>query len=192
MYLVLLFHSGSKAFGFRSLDGVVFTPIAKSAEHGGQSNVNGNKSESVVSETAPVSCKADHFCLFEDHDAIGLIWDDRTGRWLDTQSTFQHWPKRFPDNVCPKLNSCVRRVMGSRTAAAEADTWTVGAGVQTQSTHPILPARLPDSEDPPELEYYRARPFVYHDRLAAAVLNYAPSPQAVNPRQMANCTSKST
>ena len=82
--------------------------------------------------------------------------------------------------------------MGSRTATVEARDWPVSAGVPTQQAQPPLPARLPDDNDPPELEYYRARPFHYHDRLAAAVLNYAPSPQAVNPRQMPNCTSKNT
>ena len=40
--------------------------------------------------------------------------------------------------------------------------------------------RAPD--DPPELEFYRVRPFYLHGRLMAHALLYAPSPSEATPR----------
>jgi len=43
----------------------------------------------------------------------------------------------------------------------------------------VQPYRVPDAYDPPELEFYRFRPFLAGGRLFAQVLLYAPSPDYV-------------
>ena len=58
--------------------------------------------------------------------------------------------------------------MGSRIAMVDGREWAVVAGAPGRGP---LAWRLPDTTaDPPELEFYRARPFRYFDRVAAAVL----------------------
>ena len=73
-----------------------------------------------------------------------------------------------------------RRVIGWRTSD-DGRNWSCAPSIMDPRCDPRFtpdsPVTLPDpTSDPPELQWYRARPFRYGDRWAAAVYNYAPSP----------------
>ena len=120
---------------------------------------------------------------FIDHDDSNLLFQQQTGTmadgggdFVDLQITFQAWKKKYEDNACmPKyLPQCVhaRRVLSVRRSTDQGLTFSADG-----------PIRVPDSSDPPEVEYYRFRPFLLGDsgRRAAMVLLYTPSPWNVNP-----------
>ncbi len=124
---------------------------------------------------------------FIDHDDSNLLFQQQSwpggsaisngdGEFVDLQITFQAWRKKYEDNACmPQyLPDCVhaRRVLAVRRSTDQGLTFSADG-----------PVRVPDRSDPPEVEYYRFRPFVLGDsgRWAAMVLLYTPSPWNVNP-----------
>jgi len=116
--------------------------------------------------------------VFHDHDSNGILWDERTQQFINYQATYQPWRKRYEDNI----GSAKRRVMHIRTSA-DGLHWEPSEDVGFGG--PFVPeARLftPDAEDPDEVELYRMMVFPYGDRCVGMQLNYAPSPQEVNPR----------
>jgi hypothetical protein len=90
----------------------------------------------------------------------------------------------LPSGVRLIDNSPGRRVVGTRISADGGRSWTCaptflnGGGPCFSNTSFTAddPVVLPDARDPPELQFYRARPFRYGSRWVAAVLDYAPSP----------------
>lgn len=127
--------------------------------------------------------------VFYDHDAFGLIWDSKTEQYVNYQTTYQDWSKRHADN----FGSQTRRVLHIRTSP-DGLTWTPDTDVAFPFNLPPAQRRLnpnrvmpeeslivPDELDPPDMEFYRMTVFPYGDRYVAMVLNYAPSPQNVNP-----------
>jgi len=116
--------------------------------------------------------------VYVDHDAFGLMWDDRTARYIVYQTTYQKWGKRYPDNIGDHR----RRVLHIRTSP-DGVHWEPSENVP--GSGPYLPDdRLitPDEDDPPEMEFYRLQVFPCGNRYAGMMLNYAPIPQVVNPR----------
>jgi len=115
--------------------------------------------------------------VYHDHDSFGVIWDPETKRYIVHQATYQPREKKFPDNI----GDGKRRVTHIRTSV-DGVNWDppedVGFGGPYMPEERLI---VPDEQDPPELEFYRMRAFPYGDRYVAMVLNYAPSPQVVNP-----------
>ena len=115
---------------------------------------------------------------YHDHDAMTMRWDSRAERYVAYQNTMQKWERRYGDNVGNK----VRRVLSIRTSP-DGIAWTPGtdagyeAGPFTAEEYCITP----DGDDPVDLQFYLFRSFPYADRYAGMMLNYAPSPQCVNP-----------
>jgi hypothetical protein len=95
-----------------------------------------------------------------DKDDLNLIFNQ--GHFVDMQIVWQTWAMKYCDNGgCNR-----RRVISAKTSENGAD-WSEDLGLHT-----------PDTLDPPELQFYRIRPFYVGNttRLAAHVLQYAPSP----------------
>ena len=103
---------------------------------------------------------------FMDHDDANLLWSN--GTYIDMQIAYEHFDKRFPDNIGSKR----RRTVSARTCLAP--------GFPCEAWSPQLKAkRTPDAAlDPPDLEFYQLRPSVLgaSGRIVAAVLTYAPAP----------------
>ena len=102
---------------------------------------------------------------FDDKDDINVMWDEGTQMFVDMQITKQNWSLPYCDN----LNGCDhRRVVSARTSA-DGVAWSDDLGL-----------RVPDPGlDPPELQFYRLRPFYLgfgSGRLVAHTLLYAPGP----------------
>ena len=126
-----------------------------------------------------------------DHDDGSITWDSERAEWVNAQIVIQDKPPAvLPSGQQLTDNSPGRRVVGFRTSTDGGTSWTcvpsyLGGG------NPFCPmffsnvtsanAVLPDDSasgaiDPPELQFYRARPWRYGDRWIAAVYNYAPWP----------------
>ena len=106
-----------------------------------------------------------------DKDDLNLIYNQN--RFVDMQIVKQHLsvPPALPSNwsmkYCDNDDTCsTRRVISAKTSNDGA-TWS--------KDQPLI---VPDEFDPPELQFYRMRPFYVGDtsRVAAHVLQYAPSP----------------
>lgn len=115
--------------------------------------------------------------VYHDHDAFGLLWDERTKKYVVYQTTYQVRKKRYPDNI----GDARRRVLHIRTSKDglrwEPDEDVPGSGPYRPDEHLITP----DDNDSPEIEFYRFQVFSYAGRYVGMMLNYAPSPQIVNP-----------
>jgi len=116
---------------------------------------------------------------YTDHDACGLLWHAAAGHFVMLQVTYQLWHKRFPDNIGDRI----RRVLTTRTSPDGVHWEPAGSMGGGGPHHPAERLIVPDERDPEELEFYWLRAFAYHDRFIGMMLNYAPSPQAVNPLQ---------
>ena len=111
---------------------------------------------------------------FDDKDDINIMWSQN--RWVDMQITKQNWTLKYCDN----LKGCDHRRVISARNSTDGVSWSNDLGL-----------RVPDAVDPPEVQFYRIRPFYLGDsnRLAAHVLLYAPAPW-IGPaygRQPPNC-----
>ncbi len=103
--------------------------------------------------------------IYHDHDAYGVLWDARTDRFIAYQVTYEHWKKRYADNMGKER----RRVLSIRVSR-DGLKWerVMDVGKDGRIT--------PDEQDPPEAEFYRMFAFPYGDRYIAMVDLYAPSP----------------
>lgn len=123
---------------------------------------------------------------FKDHDDVNLFYDNETQTWVDFQIMYQTYEKRYCDNV-----HGARRVVTVRTSDDGVE-WSDDFGCmdhpQTSEhcsafnlSNMIVPGDFRAPDDPPELEFYRIRPFTIGSskRLAAHVLIYVPSPSDV-------------
>lgn len=123
--------------------------------------------------------KAQDRPAYHDHDALGLGFNPDTGRFISYQTTYQPWHKHIPDNI----RDTVRRVLSIRTSE-DGVAWTPDYQVGFHRTGPYAPERfliVPDENDPPDIEFYRLAAFRLDEHTVGMMLNYAPSPKAVNP-----------
>ena len=136
-------------------------------------------------------------------DDGSMTFDTAAREWVNMQIVIQQGPKpKLPDGTLLHDNSAGRRVVGFRTSlngtswscvssCASSESYekdphchTANGNVPTDALCGNLPLDtanapviLPDPTlDPPELQFYRARPWRYGDRWVAAVYNYAPWP----------------
>jgi hypothetical protein len=114
---------------------------------------------------------------YVDHDAFGLTWDEKTQCYIVYQTTYQNWPKRYPDNIGDHR----RRILHIRSSE-DGIHWEPSEDVfwngPYMSDKNII---MPDNDDPEEMEFYRLTVFPYEKRYIGMMLNYAPSPQVANP-----------
>ena len=98
---------------------------------------------------------------YPDKDDLNIIWS--AGRFVDLQIVWQNWTMKYCDN-----GGCGRRRVVSAKTSPDGAAWGPD----------ILPLVTPDADDPPELQFYRIRPFYVGNtsRLAAHTLLYAPAP----------------
>lgn len=148
------------------------------------------------------SCNPDHPTTI-DHDDASMTFDSyHDHRWVALQVVIEQGPKpRLPSGLQFHDNSGGRRIVGFRSSTDGRNWSCVASCGSTQSYEadpkcrggsgalpfdplcpntplavPEAPVVRPNSADPPELQFYRARPWRYGDRWVAAVYNYAPSP----------------
>ena len=95
-----------------------------------------------------------------DKDDLNIVYNK--GRFVDMQIVWQNWTMRYCDN-----GGCNRRRVISAKTSTDGVSWG-----------PDLALATPDALDPPELQFYRIRPFYIGNtsRLAAHTLLYAPAP----------------
>jgi len=116
--------------------------------------------------------------VYHDHDAFGLLWDEWTKKYIVYQATYQTWKKRYSDN----LGRNKRRVLHIRTSE-DGLQWEPDEDVPLKGPYrPDEHLITPDDSDSPEMEFYRFQVFPYAGRYVGMMLNYAPSPQVVNPK----------
>jgi hypothetical protein len=96
-----------------------------------------------------------------DKDDLNIIFS--RGRFVDMQIVWQNHTLRWCDN-----GGCDRRRVVSTKYSRDGASWSADA----------LPLITPDNADPPELQFYRCRPFYVGatSRLVAHTLLYAPAP----------------
>jgi hypothetical protein len=119
---------------------------------------------------------------FKDHDDCNVIYHHDTQRWVDMQIMYQTWEKKYCDNV-----KGARRVVTARDSK-DGLSWSNDWGCLDEpqkdehcKTFNTTAMVHPNAEDPPELEFYRIRPFTMpgSQRLLAHVLLYVPAPSDV-------------
>jgi len=139
---------------------------------------------------------------FRDHDDTNLIWSRTSKQWVDMQIMGAPWPT--PDTLCPRNLSDNGGCTGARVLttrlSADGVEWGQDTGCLKCRDGPIPSSPNPASrckcsefnytniirpdpaQDPPELQFYRMRPFYLGDsgRLAAHTLQYAASPAEMN------------
>eukprot|EP00117_Sycon_ciliatum_P018397 scpid74529/ scgid17025/ len=135
---------------------------------------------------------------FKDHDDTNIIYSSFSqgtsgAQWVDMQIMYENitvtmastYPRK---KYCDNISNSTRRVVTYRTSK-DGITWSQDAGCadkpqkdehcKTFDTENMI---RPDTKtDPPELEFYRIRPFYLGDskRLVAHTLLYVPSPPEV-------------
>ncbi len=125
--------------------------------------------------------------LFYDGDSMSLFWSPVLHRFVCVSKSFEPVRKRFVDHggTTPAWNDNAwrdRRVLMIRTSpdgrrwepsVSLPDVWNRGG---KKAPIPTGYLTTPDSDDPPDLEFYSGNAFWYHDRAYMTVLNYAASP----------------
>ena len=98
-----------------------------------------------------------------DKDDLNIIWNKRTGDFVDMQI---FWRQNVSMKYCDSDPCTIARAVTAKTSA-DGVNWS-----------PDIGAILPDQLDPPDLQFYRIRPFYIGNtsRIAAHTLLYSPGP----------------
>ena len=115
---------------------------------------------------------------YHGHDACCVIWDQRTNKFINYQTTYQDWKKKYPDNIGGEI----RRVQSIRTST-DGIHWEPPGDFPYRSDPWRKRLWIPDENDPAELEFYHMCVFPYQGRYTALMCLYAPSPQIANTRK---------
>jgi hypothetical protein len=122
--------------------------------------------------------------MFYEGDAVSSFWSPVLKRFVVVSKSLQAWPKHIRDHGRVTPGGIDRRVLMIRSSP-DGRNWTPDSDLKNVSgLNPYNPndyhaAKLytvPDSLDPPDLEFYSGTAFWYHDRAYMMVLNYAASP----------------
>jgi hypothetical protein len=120
---------------------------------------------------------------------MSLFWSKTLHRFVCVNKSLQPYRKHFRDHggTTPSLADDSlrdRRVLMMRSSpdgrywepsVSLSDVWNrLGHKAPIPTKH----LTLPDSDDPPDMEFYSGNAFWYHDRAYMKVLNYAASPLA--------------
>ncbi len=109
--------------------------------------------------------------LYLGQDAFTLAWDPQLGRFVNYQTTYQAWEKRFADNM-----PAVRRVMHIRTSPDGLE-WTPGGSFGVDGPH--LPREQliePDELDTPDTEFYHFAVMDLGEFRAGILVKYVSQP----------------
>ncbi|UCD29833.1 MAG: hypothetical protein JSV03_04950 [Planctomycetota bacterium] len=116
---------------------------------------------------------------YNDHDAFGIIWEPASRQFVNYQTTYQKWNKKYPDNI----GKDKRRVLSLRTSK-DGIRWEPPLSVGFNEPHRDQSDLIvPDKNDPAELELYRVCTFPHQGRIVGLLCKYAPSPQIANTRK---------
>jgi len=127
--------------------------------------------------------------LFYEGDAMTVFWSPALKRFVCVSKSLQPYRKHFRDHGGPtkSLGDDAlrdRRVLMLRSSP-DGRHWEPSISLHDvwdrhgqKGSHPPGFLTVPDSEDPPDLEFYSGNGFWYHDRAYMMVLNYAASPLA--------------
>ena len=124
--------------------------------------------------------------VYRDGDSLGLFWSENARRFVCTTKSLQPVLKHYPDhggnhpNIQSDLRDrrvlCIRSSRDGRhwePSESLVDVWNHRGNYKSL---PVEFLTVPDSNDPPGMEFYRGIGFWYHDRSYMLVLNYAASP----------------
>ena len=124
--------------------------------------------------------------MFRDCDSLGLFWSENARRFICTTKSLQPVAKHYPDHggTHPNLSGdlrdrrvlCIRSSRDGRhwePSESLVDVWNHRGNYKSLPPHLLT---VPDSDDPPGMEFYRGIGFWYYDRSYMVVLNYAASP----------------
>lgn len=131
----------------------------------------------VYSSSDGTNWKLEAEKAYSDHDACCVIWDPYHNRFINYQSTYQDWKKKYPDNIGGEL----RRVISIRYSQ-DGVHWTPEGDYAFRKPEKVKELWVPDEQDPDELEFYRICAFPYQGRYVGFLVLYAPSPQIGNTR----------
>jgi hypothetical protein len=112
--------------------------------------------------------------IYRGQDSFGLTWNRKLKKFVNYQTSYQPFPKRFPDNM-PK----VRRVLHIRTST-DGLRWTPGGSFGVDGPH--LPADqliTPDRNDPPDTEFYHFAPIDLGEFWAGIMVKYVSQPKEI-------------
>ncbi len=127
--------------------------------------------------------------LFYEGDAMSLFWSPVLHRFVCVSKSLQPFRKRIRDHGGPTKalgddSLRDRRVLMMRSSP-DGRHWEPSVSLpdvwDRHSLKGSIPSgflTIPDTEDPPDLEFYSGTAFWYHDRAYMMVLNYAASPLA--------------
>ncbi|MBL9135383.1 MAG: hypothetical protein JNK85_05925 [Verrucomicrobiales bacterium] len=125
--------------------------------------------------------------LFYEGDAMSLFWSPVLKRFVVVSKSLQPHRKRLRDHggATRALGDDTlrdRRVLMIRSSP-DGRHWEPSVSLPDvwdrhgqKAAHPPGYLTVPDSDDPPDLEFYSGNGFWYHDRAYMMVLNYAASP----------------
>ena len=127
--------------------------------------------------------------LFYDGDSMSLFWSPALHRFVCINKSLQPYRKHILDHggPTPSLGDDSlrdRRVLMMRSSP-DGRRWEPSVSMldvwNRNGRKGSIPAKfltLPDSDDPPDLEFYSGNAFWYYDRAYMMVLNYAASASA--------------
>ena len=115
---------------------------------------------------------------YHDHDAFCVFWDPASAKFINMQTTYQAWEKKYPDNI----GAGKRRVLSIRTTR-DGVHWDPPGDLAFRQEPFSEQLWTPDARDPTELELYRVCVFPHQGRYVGIVCLYAPSPQIANTRK---------
>jgi hypothetical protein len=199
-------HSGGRAH--QPLDGTVWTIKSMDRSPKGQYLLAASYGSSVhffMSDAPPVKINSFYplnserslkKSNFKDHDDVNLFYHEESSTWVDMQIMYENLTTVGLDHLiykryCDNIPIDTRRVVTVRTSSNGKD-WSNDWGcadAKQKSEHcksfntsnMVTGDADKGGDDPPDLEFYRIRPFILgkSGRVAAHVLDYVPSPANV-------------
>jgi len=110
--------------------------------------------------------------IYRGQDALSMVWNKKLGKFVNYQTSYQPFAKRFPDNL-PNA----RRVLHIRTSKNGLN-WTPGGSFGADG--PYLPNEqliTPDEKDYPDTEFYHFSAIDLGEFWAGTMLKYVSQPK---------------
>jgi hypothetical protein len=111
--------------------------------------------------------------VYYGQDAWSIVWNEQLKKFVNYQTSYQPWDKRYADNMRK-----ARRVLHIRTSP-DGKTWTPSESFG--SLGPYLPPEqlvIPDKHDPPDTEFYRFSVMNLGEFWMGAMVKYISQPRA--------------
>ncbi len=112
--------------------------------------------------------------VYRGQDAFTLLWNERIGLFVNYQTSYQPFDKRYADNM-----PGVRRVQHIRTSP-DCLTWTPGGSFGVTGPHlPDSQLIVPDHLDTPDTEFYHFAPVDFGEFWAGTLVKYISQPPII-------------